>query len=79
MNIYELNDEEINEDKIVEAMIETLERDTGNKVFTIRVVDRVKDKLESLIVFEDKSVLMGEISVEIIGGKMACRIKGNYI
>lgn len=79
MNIYELNDEEMDKARIADALIETLERDSGKKVFTLRILGEVENKLDSIIVFEDTSILKGFISVQTIDGKLACRIQGNYI
>lgn len=79
MNIYELNDEEMNEERIADALVETLERDTGKRVFTMRIFRDSEHGLESLIVFEDTSILTGVITVQTIDKKLAVRIQGNYI
>lgn len=67
------------QDDVVEAIIQTLEQETGNKIFTLRILDRNEEGLETIVVFEDKSVLMTLINVETINGKLACRMRGNYI
>jgi hypothetical protein len=75
MNIYELGDKE----EIADALIQMMEQQTEKKVFTLRVIGEKKAALETIVVFEDKSVLMGSIFVETMMGKLACRIQGNFI
>lgn len=78
MKIYEAKDDE----RLEDAIFEMIEKDTGKKIFTIRVFDHqyVKTALECVVVFEDKSVLMGSIYVnEMIKGKAAFRLKGNFV
>lgn len=60
---------------------ETLEKEAGQKIFTIRVMeDNPKDQeLELLVVFEDKSILIAMIQIETHEENLAARIKGNYI
>lgn len=75
MNLYEMEDQE----DIAEAIIRSLEQDADKKVFTIRFLNNLDDGLETLIVFEDRTVLLGMVTVKEIKGKLACRIRGNYI
>jgi hypothetical protein len=75
MNIYELGDKE----EIADALIQMMEQQTQKKVFTLRVIGENDATLETVVVFDDKSVLMGKIFVQSVKGKLACRIQGNFI
>jgi Holliday junction resolvasome RuvABC DNA-binding subunit len=75
MKIYQAKDDA----DLVDQLIEMVEANSGKKIFTMRVLDHTADGLESLIVFEDQSILMGLIKVEGIGGKLALRIQANYV
>lgn len=68
-----------NKEELADALLQVIEQDSGQKVFTLRIIGEFEDALDSLIIFEDKSVLMGKISVETIGGNPAFRIRGNFI
>lgn len=75
MKIYELGDKE----EIAEALTRMIETDTKKKIFTMRIIGENEASLESIIIFEDKSVLMGKISVQQVKGKLAARMQGNFI
>jgi hypothetical protein len=75
MKIYEAN----NQADLADELIKTLEMDAKQKIFTLRIIGESDEKLETIIVFEDKSVLMGKIKVQEINGKMAFRVQGNFI
>ena len=75
MKIYEVN----NQADLADELIQTIEKDSKQKIFTLRIIGESDDKLETIIVFEDKSVLMGKIKVQEIEGKMAFRVQGNFI
>lgn len=75
MKIYEVN----NQTDLADELIKTIEKDSKQKIFTLRIIGESDDKLETIIVFEDKSVLMGKIKVQEINGKMAFRVQGNFI
>lgn len=64
-----------------QAVIGTIEKDTGEKVFTLRFLDRDPEEnfLEAIIVFENKSMLHARIAVQSIEGQLALRIAGNYM
>lgn len=64
-----------------EFIRQTLEKEAEQKIFTMRVLENSPDneKLEILVVFEDKSILNAEIKVGTIDGQISARIKGNYI
>lgn len=66
---------------IVEDLIATIEKQTEQKIFTIKVLERNHDEesIEVLVVFEDKSVLMGRVLFQQMNGMLACRVQGNYI
>ena len=75
MKIYEAN----NQADLADELIKTLEKDAKQKIFTLRIIGESDERLETIIVFEDKSVLMGKIKVQEINGKMAFRVQGNFI
>lgn len=75
MKIYEVN----NQADLADELIQTIEKDSKQKIFTLRIIGESDDRLETIIVFEDKSVLMGKIKVQEIEGKMAFRVQGNFI
>jgi peptidyl-tRNA hydrolase len=75
MNIYELGDKE----EIADVLIQMMEQQTQKKVFTLRVIGENDATLETVVVFDDKSVLKGKIFVQNVKGKLACRIQGNFI
>ncbi len=75
MNVYEAMDEA----DLVDSLILMLEKDSGKKIFTMRILEHVEDGLEALVIFEDKNVMMGKISVGSMQGKLAVRLQGNYI
>lgn len=75
MKIYEVN----NKEDLADELIATLEKDTKQKIFTLRIIGEMDDSLETIIVFEDKSVLMGKIMIQEIKGNMAFRVQGNFI
>jgi hypothetical protein len=68
-----------NEENVIEALIETLEKEAGDKVFTLRITGESNDWVEILVVFENKEILFGKFTVQTLGEKLACRIQGNYI
>jgi hypothetical protein len=78
------------DDEIADVMIQQMEQQTGKEVFTMRIVGEQSNALEAIVVFTDKSVLMGKITVgsaedvfgetdEAVKGKLSTRIQGNYI
>lgn len=75
MNIYEMEKDE----DLVESLLEMVEKNTGKKIFTMKVLDQVDEGLDVIIAFEDKSILKGLISTQEIDGRMACRVRGNYL
>jgi hypothetical protein len=75
MNLYEAMDEE----DLVDSLILMLEKDTNKKIFTMRILEHAPDGIETLVVFEDKNIMMGKISVGSMKEKLAIRLQGNYI
>lgn len=81
MNIFEAE----NEEDFVDCLIQHIEQDTGKKIFTIKVLDHVEDiedvlcGLETLIVFEDKEIIKGMITITSIHEKLAIRMQGNFM
>jgi hypothetical protein len=75
VKLFELEDEE----EIADGLMRMMEQQTGQKIFTLRILGEKKNTLDSIIIFEDRTVLMGKITVEKRGGKLAARIQGNYI
>jgi hypothetical protein len=75
MNLYQAE----NEEDFMDSMLQMMEQDTGKKIFTMRILEHTEEGLETVIVFEDKHILMGIIKVQTIMGKLAIRMQGNYI
>ena len=75
MNVYEAKDGE----DFVDELIKMIEQDTGKKIFTMKILDHTKEGLETLVVYDDKSVMLGKIFIGSIKGKMAIRLQGNFI
>lgn len=75
MNIYQAKDDE----DFMDSLIQMMEQDTGKKIFTMRVLEHTVEGLDTLVVFEDKNVMMGHIKVGSIKGKLAIRMQGNFI
>lgn len=68
-----------NEEDFMDSLFQMIEQDAGKKIFTMRVLEHTNEGLETLVVFEDKNILMGIIKVGSIKGKMAIRMQGNFI
>jgi hypothetical protein len=75
MRLYQAKDDE----DFMDSLLQMLEQDTDKKIFTMRVLAHTQEGLETLIVFEDKDILMGIIKVQTIQGKMAIRVQGDFI
>jgi len=75
MNIYQAE----NEEDFMDSLLQMMEQETGKKIFTMRVLEHKVQGLETLIVFEDKEIMMGMIKVGSIKGKLAIRMQGNFI
>jgi hypothetical protein len=77
MRLYK--SEATEKEDITDSLLEMLEKDTGKEIFTIRVLGDTKEGLETLIVFKDRTILMGLVNVGRVEGQIALRIQGNYI
>lgn len=75
MKIYDIEDGE----HAIDELLKMMEEHTDQKIFTMRVLEQTKKGLEVLVVFEDKSIMNGLISVKPFGGKLAMRVQGNFI
>lgn len=73
----------MNHDDILRGIEETLEKETGEKIFTMRVLNRPRQSddnhLEVLVVFEDRSVLINRVTTLSTDGKVAIRMQGQFI
>ncbi len=63
------------------VLLKLIEQKTRKEIFTLRILEKNNNdqSLDSVIVFKDRSVLMGKIGVFEVNGSLACRIQGNYI
>lgn len=77
MKIYD----ESNQKDIVESITESLEKEVGSKIFTLRLLDDngPGEGLEAMVVFEDRSVFHALITVQEVDGAIGCRVRGNFI
>lgn len=75
MNFFAQKDGE----EITDALLNSIEEQTGKKIFTMRVINETEEGLDVIVVFTDKNILNGCISVQVIDGNLACRIRGNYL
>jgi hypothetical protein len=64
-----------------ESIIESIELETQKEIFALSILDKNKEEteLETIIVFTDRMILLAKITIEEIGGKLATRIKGNFV
>jgi hypothetical protein len=75
MKMYQAKDDQ----DFIDSLLQMMEQDTQKKIFTMRILDHTEEGLDTLIVFEDKQVLMGIIKVQTIRGKLAIRVQGNFV
>lgn len=77
MNVYEGKTDQ----DIIKQIEDSLQKETGSKVFTISILNRDEDadEIECIIVFEDKRILHGFIVIQMIEDNPAVRIRGNYL
>lgn len=75
MKMYQANDDE----NFVDSILQGLEQDTGKKIFTMRILEHTVEGLDTIVVFEDKTMMMGIIKVGTIYGKISIRMQGNYV
>lgn len=75
MKIYKQNVK----DDIGQSITNMIEKETDNKIFTLRIVGETKEALEVLVVFENKEIINGIITIQEIEGTLAARLQANYI
>lgn len=65
----------------VDAFVRGIEKSVGSDIFTFKILERDKEGLLSVIVFEDRRVLYGYIKAdsETTINKMGIRIQANFI
>lgn len=68
-----------NFDETSDALIQSLEMETGKKIFTMRVIGENNNGLETITIFEDKSVLLGSISIRKNRTNLLAEVKGDWI
>jgi hypothetical protein len=66
------------DEEIAAAISEIIEKETGQQVFHIRMLEEIKEGLRVHIILEN-AVLEGLVTVHEIEGKIACRIQANYL
>lgn len=64
---------------VVEVLTEIFEEEVEKKIHTMRILGEEDEWLEVIVIFEDKSVLLGKIHVLTFFGNMACRIQAAFI
>ena len=66
---------------IVETVIQTLERDSGQKIFTMRITGEndKENALEFIAAFESKMMMIGIIHCRPMKGRLALQVKGNFL
>jgi hypothetical protein len=65
-----------------EAFKNMLEKDTGRKILTMRVLEDHNDPDEGLglmVVFKDGSILEGNVAMPEVRGQIAIRYKANWL
>ena len=69
------------DEDVVEAVIKTLERDTGQKIFTMRIMgeNEKEHSLEFVAAFESKMMMFGVIFCDYIKGRLAIKVKANFL
>jgi hypothetical protein len=69
-------------DDIVKGVEESLEKEIGQKIFTMRIINDFNEQdntLDTLVVFEDRSILNARIVLLTSNDKLVFRIQGNFI
>jgi tRNA U54 and U55 pseudouridine synthase Pus10 len=67
---------------IMEAVKETLRRETGKTIFTLRVLkepNKDENFLEVLVVFTDETILISRFVAFTTDNQLVLRMQGNYI
>jgi hypothetical protein len=65
----------------VEALIRGIERKVGSGIFTWKILNETKEKLKTVIIFEDRRVLYGDIIADLTTqkGTLGLRIQADFI
>ena len=66
---------------MIDVLTKQLEHETGNKIFTIGVLENSGEDnaIELVVVFENKEILMAFLTVELTGDDIKMRMRGNYL
>ena len=66
---------------IVEDIIQTLERETGQKIFTMRILgeNTKENALEFVAAFESKMMMKGILIWRPMKGRLAIKVKANFL
>jgi hypothetical protein len=65
---------------LVEELLTTIEGEVESDIFTLRVLSEKKDEiLELVVVFENKQVALLGIEFYELDGKLAARVKGDFL
>ena len=76
MNKYNLKEY----DEIFDMITNTIENETGKKIFTMRLLkDDDETRLETIVIFEDRSVLNALLTIGRENDLLCCRFQGNWI
>jgi hypothetical protein len=69
------------DEDVVEGVIKTLEKDTGQKIFTMKILgeNEKEHSLEFVAAFESKMMMFGFIYCDYIKGRLAIKVKGNFL
>ena len=67
--------------EIIDTISSQLERESGQKIFTIAPLDNrdKPDELEMIVVFENRQILTALVTIDMSGDEIKFRIRGNYI
>jgi hypothetical protein len=69
------------DEEIGAAITQVVENQTDKKIFTMRTFDHehLKNGLEVIVIFEDKTVMMGSITIYKKQEQIVARCKLNYV
>lgn len=69
------------DEDVVEAVIKTLERDSGEKIFTMKILGENEKEhvLEFVAAFESKMMMIGIIHCRMMKGRLAVQVQGNFL
>lgn len=67
------------ENDLFPTIIKSMEKDTGKKVFTLRLLAETEEGFLLVVVFTDKSVMSGEIIVKNEDDHLVVSVQANFI